>query len=76
MRHIVDKIELIDGEIRLLDSEQPDFIKIVESVDGADLIFSLSNGKSYIAVDSKMLLGSLRAMIARGERERINFRGR
>lgn len=76
MRHIVDKIELIDGEIRLLDSEQSDFIRIVESVDGADLIFSLSNGKSYIAVDSKMLLGSLRALVARGERERINSRRR
>lgn len=76
MKHIIDKFELVDGEIRLLDSEQPDFIKIVESVDGADLIFSLSNGKSYIAVDSKMLIGSLRALIARGERERINPRGR
>lgn len=76
MKHIVDKIELVDGEIRLVDSEQPDFIKIIESVDGEDLIFSLSNGKSYIAVDSKMLLGSLRALVARGERERINSRGK
>lgn len=76
MRHIVDKIELIDGEIRLVDTAIEDFIKIVETKDGSDLVFSLSEGKSYIVVDSKMLLGSLRALVARGERERINPRRR
>lgn len=76
MKHIVEKIELIDGEIRLVDPFREYFIKIVESKDGEDLLFSLSNGKSYIAVDSKMLLGSLKALVAHGERERINARGR
>lgn len=76
MKHIVEKIELIDGEIRLVDPDREDFIKIVESKDGSDLSFSLPDGKSYIIVDSKMLLGSLKALVAHGERERINSRGR
>lgn len=76
MKHIVEKIELIDGEIRLVDPFQEDFIKIVESKDGEDLLFSLSNGKSYIVVDSKLMLGTLKALVTHGERERINSRGR
>lgn len=76
MKHIVEKIELIDGEIRLVDPDREDFIKIVETKDGEDLLFSLSNGKSYIVVDSKLMLGSLKALVTHGERERINSRGR
>ena len=76
MKHIVEKIELIDGEIRLVDPDREDFIKIVESKDGSDLVFSLPGGKSYIVVDSKLMLGSLKALVAHGERERINSRGR
>ena len=76
MKHIVEKIELVDDEIRLVDPDQEDFIKITESSDGSDLIFSLPNGQSYIAVDSKLLLGSLKALVTRGDRERINARGR
>lgn len=76
MKHIVEKIEMVDDEIRLVDPDREDFIKIVESKDGEDLLFSLSNGKSYIVVDSKLMLGSLKALVAHGERERINSRGR
>ena len=76
MKHIVEKIELIDGEIRLVDPDREDFIKIVESKDGRDLMFSLPDGKSYIVVDSKLMLGTLKALVAHGERERINSRGR
>ena len=76
MKHIVEKIELIDGEIRLVDPDREDFIKIVESKDGSDLVFLLPDGKSYIVVDSKLMLGSLKALVAHGERERINSRGR
>ena len=76
MKHIVEKIELIDGEIRLVDPFREDFIKIVESGDGEDLLFSLPNGKSYIVVDSKLMLGTLKALVTHGERKRINSRGR
>ena len=76
MKHIVEKIELIDGEIRLVEPYREDFIKIVETKDGEDLLFSLSNGKSYIVVDSKLMLGTLKALVTHGERERINSRGR
>ena len=76
MKHIVEKIELIDGEIRLVDPDREDFIKIVESKDGSDLVFSLPGGKSYIVVDSKLMLGALKALVTHGERERINSRGR
>ena len=76
MKHIVEKIELIDGEIRLVDPFREDFIKIVESKDGSDLVFSLPDGKSYIVVDGKLMLGTLKALVAHGERERINSRGR
>ena len=76
MKHIVEKIELIDDEIRLVDPDREDFIKIVESKDGSDLVFSSSDGKSYIVVDSKLMLGTLKALVAHGERERINSRGR
>lgn len=76
MKHIVEKIELIDGEIRLVDPDREDFIKIVESKDGSDLVFTLPDGNSYIVVDSKLMLGSLKALVAHGERERINSRGR
>lgn len=76
MKHIVEKFEMIDGEIRLIDPDREDFIKINESKDGSDLVFALPDGKSYIVVDSKMLLGTLRALVAHGERERINLRGR
>ena len=75
MKHIVEKIELIDGEIRLVDPDREDFIKIVESKDGSDLVFSLPDGKNYIIVDSKLMVGTLRALVAHGERERINSRG-
>lgn len=76
MKHIVEKIEMVDDEIRLVDPDREDFIKIVESKDGNDLVFSLSDGKSYIVVDSKLMLGALKALVAHGERERINSRGR
>ena len=76
MKHIVEKIELIDGEIRLVDPFREDFIQIVESKDGNDLVFSLPDGKSYIVVDSKLMLGTLKALVTHGERERINSRGR
>ena len=76
MKHIVEKIELIDGEIRLVDPDREDFIKIFESKDGSDLVFSLPDRKSYIVVDSKLMLGSLKALVTHGERERINSRGR
>ena len=76
MKHIVEKIEMIDGEIRLVDPDREDFIRIVESKDGSDLMFSLPGGKSYIVVDSKLMLGALKALVTHGERERINSRGR
>ena len=76
MKHIVEKIELVEGEIRLVDPYREDFIKIVESKDGSDLMFSLPDGKSFIIVDSKLLLGTLKALVTHGERERINSRGR
>lgn len=76
MKHIVEKIEMVDDEIRLVDPDREDFIKIVESKDGNDLVFSLSDGNSYIVVDSKLMLGALKALVAHGERERINSRGR
>ena len=76
MKHIVEKIEMVGDEIRLVDPDREDFIKIVESGDGEDLLFSLPNDKSYIVVDSKLMLGSLKALVAHGERERINSRGR
>ena len=34
------------------------------------------DGKSYIVVDSKLMLGALKALVTHGERERINSRGR
>ena len=76
MQYIVEKIELIDGEIRLIDPDREDFIKIVESNDGSDLVFSLPDGSSYFVVDSKLMLGTLKALVTHGERERINSRGR
>ena len=76
MKHIVEKIELVDGEIRLVDPDREDYIKIVESKDGSDLVFTLPDGKSYIVVDSKPMLGALKALVAHGERERTNSRGR
>ena len=76
MQYIVEKIELIAGEIRLVDPDWEDFIKIVESKDGSDLVFSLSDGMSYFIVDSKLMVGALKALVAYGERERINSRGR
>lgn len=74
MKHIVEKIEMEDNEIRLVDPDREDFIKIVESSDGSDLVFSLPDGKSYIYVDSKLFLGSLRALTTKGERDRLNAR--
>ena len=76
MKHIVEKIELVEGEIRLVDPYREDFIKIVESKDGSDLMFSLPDGSSYFVVDSKLMLGTLKALVTHGERERINSRGR
>lgn len=76
MKHIVEKIEMVGDEIRLVDPDREDFIKIVESKDGSDLVFSLPDGKSYIIVDSKLMLGTLKALVTHGERERINSRGR
>lgn len=76
MKHIVEKIELIDDEIRLIDPDWEDFIKIVEARDGSDLVFSLPDGSSYIVVDSKLMLGTLKALVTHGERERINSRER
>ena len=76
MKHIVEKIEMVSDEIRLVDPDREDFIKIVESKDGSDLMFLLPEGRSYIIVDSKLMLGALKALVAHGERERINSRGR
>lgn len=76
MKHIVEKIELVDGEIRLVDPDREGFIKIVESKDGSDLVFSLPDGKSYIVVDSKLMLGTLKALVTHGERKRVNSHGR
>lgn len=74
MKHIVEKIEMVGDEIRLVDPDREDFIKIAETKDGSDLLFSLPDGKSYIVVDSKLMLGTLKALVTHGERERINSR--
>lgn len=72
MKHVIDKIEVADGEIRLIDSYQGTPIRVLESTDGTDIIFM--SGGSYFIVDSKLFLGSLKSLVALGERERINSR--
>lgn len=70
MRHIVDKIELVDEAIYLVDHGQTVTIKIVESLGGEDLTISTTDG-NYIVVDSKLFIGSLKALVAKGDRDRM-----
>ena len=75
MRHIVDKIEIEESAIYLIDPGKTSRIKVVESFGGEDLTISDGDG-NYIVVDSRLFIGSIKALMARGHRARVNSKGR
>lgn len=74
MRHLVEKIELTEQAMYLIDPEHDEKITVVELDDGQNVDLVISVGDSYIYVDSKLFLGSLRALTTKGERDRLNAR--
>lgn len=73
MRHIIDKIELNGNEIILTNpSQEP--IRVMEV--GEDLVISDDTGLNYIVINSKTFVGALKALTAKGERDRLNAKGR
>lgn len=74
MKHLVEKIEMVDNQIYLVDPHQKNPVRIVEN-DLGDFFISVEGG-GYIVVDSKLFLGALKAMTSLNERERINSKRR
>lgn len=73
MRHIIDKIELNGNEIILTNpSQEP--ISVMEV--GEDLVISTDTGLNYIVINSKTFVGALKALTAKGERDRLNAKDR
>lgn len=74
MKHVIDTVELTDKEIKLIDPALPETLRAVEN--GEDLVISTDSGKSFIMVNTKSFMGALKALTAKGERDRLNAKDR
>lgn len=75
MQYLVEKIEMVDNKIYLVDPGRSKPVKIEELSATGDLFISVA-GESFIVVDSKLFLGALKAMTSLNERDRINSKRR
>lgn len=75
MKHLVDTIKLVDDAMYLVDQMQDTEIKVSFTATGDDLVIADQAG-SYVVVDAKLFVGSLRAMNAKRERDEFTARGR
>lgn len=73
MKHIIETIEVTENCIYLIDPDREAKVKIAETLNGEDLSITTSDG-SYLVVDSKLFLGSLKALTTKNERDRLNKR--